>query len=56
MTGELWIGDFDGDGKADVMSEVNTYASSTEILYGDGTGHFASLPQSATMHYWCPTM
>jgi hypothetical protein len=44
VAGELWIGDFDGDGKADVMSEVNNYASSTEILYGDGAGHFAASP------------
>ena len=44
VAGELSIGDFDGDGKADVMSEVNNYASSTEILYGDGAGHFAASP------------
>ena len=41
VQGVLSIGDFDGDGKADVMSEFNIYSSSTEILYGDGAGHFA---------------
>lgn len=42
VQGDLSVGDFDGDGNADVMSEFNTYTSSTQILYGDGAGHFSA--------------
>lgn len=44
IPGQLFVGDFDGDGKADVFSEYNTYGSSYQVLYGDGAGHFLGTP------------
>ena len=36
----LMLGDFDGDGRADLaIGDRNNY-DSMEVLYGDGTGHF----------------
>jgi FG-GAP-like repeat/Bacterial Ig domain len=40
ISGALFVGDFDGDAKADVFSELNEYGSSYQVFYGDGTGHF----------------
>jgi hypothetical protein len=38
--GALFVGDFDGDGKADVISQFSLYTSSYQVFYGDGAGHF----------------
>ena len=40
VQGELSVGDFDGDGKADILSRFTTYLTSIQIAYGDGQGHF----------------
>ena len=40
VVGFLYLGDFDGDGNADIFSEYNLYSSSYQVFYGDGTGHF----------------
>jgi FG-GAP-like repeat len=38
--GYLLLGDFDGDGKADIaIGDLDNY-DTVQILYGDGTGHF----------------
>jgi len=43
--GYLQLGDFDGDGIADVFAQVGSEDGSTlQILYGDGTGHFQAAP------------
>jgi hypothetical protein len=42
--GAIFVGDFDGDGKADVFTEYNQYSSSYQVMYGDGTGHFQAAP------------
>jgi len=42
--GVIFVGDFDGDGKADVLTEFNTYGSVYQVMYGDGTGHFQATP------------
>jgi FG-GAP-like repeat/Bacterial Ig domain len=44
--GYLSVGDFDGDGKADVLGQSCFASSCTyQVLYGDSTGHFqASTP------------
>ena len=43
----LAIGDFDGDGHADLLIDRDPVAtSSANVYYGDGTGHF---PQSITL-------
>jgi len=48
----LFIGDFDGDGKADVVTEYNLEGSTYQVFYGDGTGHFvASAPFSDNVQY-----
>lgn len=38
--GFAFVGNFDGDGNADVMLEDHDYGTTVEILYGDGAGHF----------------
>ena len=37
----LQTGDFDGDGKADLMVEVHDMGTGLQILYGDNTGRFS---------------
>ncbi len=52
VNGGLFIGDFDGDGKADVLSRYNLYSSSYQVFYGDGTGHFqAATPFGDDVQY-----
>ena len=39
--GWLLVGDFDGDGKADILSENPSEGGTAyQVFYGDGTGHF----------------
>jgi hypothetical protein len=40
VQGELWIGDFDGDGNLDILTQFNTYGNTIQVAYGDGQGHF----------------
>jgi hypothetical protein len=43
FAGQLYVGDFDGDGHGDIL--VNGLGSvESEILYGDGTGRFTAGP------------
>lgn len=44
--GEWYLGDFDGDGKADLMTEFCTFSCAVEIFYGDGAGHFSAQPMT----------
>lgn len=37
----IWVGDFDGDGKADVMAEAFGPGGTVVIAYGDGAGNFS---------------
>jgi hypothetical protein len=41
-SGDLYVSDFDGDGKADVAIEDVFYTTNVVVLYGDGKGHFPS--------------
>jgi len=45
------IGDFDGDGKADLLLNDNANHTIAYVLYGDGTGHF---PQTTTVTFNTP--
>ena len=39
--GDLLVGDFDGDGKADILGEYGDEGGTDyQVFYGDGTGHF----------------
>ncbi|MCU1311299.1 MAG: conserved repeat domain [Candidatus Angelobacter sp.] len=38
--GEMYIGDFDGDGKADIIAEQCDISCAIYIYYGDSAGHF----------------
>ena len=38
--GFLQIGDFDGDGKVDLLTESVAFTTDFQIAYGDGQGHF----------------
>jgi hypothetical protein len=40
LQGRLQIGDFDGDGKVDIVSQATAYGTSVQVAYGDGQGHF----------------
>jgi len=44
VVGVLSIGDFDGDGNADILSQFNTYGNALQVDYGDGHGHFQAAP------------
>ncbi len=44
VQGSVLVGDFDGDGKADILSQNVTYLTDHEVLYGDGSGHFQATP------------
>jgi hypothetical protein len=54
VLGRIYIGDFDGDGKADVYSVDNNYGSTNQILYGDGTGHFTPAPSFGEDAFFVP--
>jgi len=45
------IGDFDGDGKADLLLTDATDHTKAYVLYGDNTGHF---PQTTTIYRTAP--
>ena len=42
VVGFVYVGDFDGDGNADVVVEDVFYITNVLVLYGDGTGHFSA--------------
>jgi len=44
VPGDLSMGDFDGDGNADVVSQFNEEGNAIQVLYGDGAGHFTATP------------
>ncbi len=41
--GDWKLGDFDGDGKADLMVQVCDIGCALEVLYGDNAGHFTQV-------------
>lgn len=53
VAGYLLLGDFNGDGRADLAIGDLTNYNTVEVLYGDGTGHFptSSLIQAFGGHY-----
>ena len=40
VPGRISIGDFDGDGRVDVVSQQSTFTTAVQVAYGDGQGHF----------------
>jgi hypothetical protein len=54
IAGDLSVGDFDGDGNADILSQFNTYTNSIQVDYGDGHGHFAPTPGIGDDVYYQP--
>jgi FG-GAP-like repeat len=44
VIGELLVGDFDGDGNADVLTQQSDFGTAAQLFYGDGTGHFTVSP------------
>ncbi len=48
IQGQLAIGDFDGDGKVDIVSQATQYGTSVQVAYGDGQGHFQATTSFGT--------
>src|SRR5207249_2795974 len=48
IQGQLAIGDFDGDGKVDIVSQATQYGTSVQVAYGDGQGHFQATASFGT--------
>src|SRR5258706_1597327 len=48
VQGRLSIGDFDGDGKADIVSQATQYGTTVQVAYGDGQGHFQATARFGT--------
>jgi hypothetical protein len=45
---QLSVGDFDGDGNADVLIQgASMFAIAAQVVYGDGAGHFTATPSFA---------
>jgi hypothetical protein len=43
---ELSVGDFDGDGHADVLAQFTaSFSATAQVFYGDGAGHFTASPR-----------
>src|SRR5262249_26668423 len=40
VAGRLEVGDFDGDGKADIVSQSSLFTTDVQIAYGDGEGNY----------------
>src|SRR2546427_4769117 len=48
IQGRLAIGDFDGDGKVDIVSQATQFGTSVQVAYGDGQGHFQATASFGT--------
>ena len=42
VQGDIFVGDFDGDGNVDVFSQDVSYTTIAQVFYGDGAGHFTA--------------
>jgi hypothetical protein len=52
LVGQLTVGDFDGDGKADIfITNSSELIGATYICFGDNTGHFPKLVNASTAHH-----
>jgi hypothetical protein len=49
-TGQMEVGDFDGDGKADIFIQGGGAANPSTICYGDNAGHFSAQINANTAH------
>jgi FG-GAP-like repeat len=49
-SGQMAVGDFDGDGKADIFMQGYGAANPSTIYYGDNAGHFAAHTNANTAH------
>jgi len=48
IQGRLAIGDFDGDGKVDIVSQATQFGTSVQVAFGDGQGHFQATASFGT--------
>jgi VCBS repeat protein len=48
--GQMEVGDFDGDGKADIFIQGDGSSVPSTICYGDNAGHFAAQTNANTAH------
>jgi hypothetical protein len=44
VPGMVSVGDFDGDGKLDILLQFNTFGNTIRVAYGDGQGRFQTTP------------
>ena len=48
---QMTVGDFDGDGKADIFAGGAQNISATYIYFGDNAGHFPGMVNATTAHH-----